>query len=415
MADDRSEISAEAISPRPGGGHTITGGQNLNVRVLTTLESLEMLRPAWEELLFQYPQSSIFSTLEWLAPWWRSFGEDQQLHVLAFEDMSSRLVGLAPLSISTHATLGKKWKILRLMGDGSGDSDNLDVPVVPEYADDVVVKLLRYLNNYFRLWDFCEFNTLPADSRIANRLISSLEEEGWPHFTYKKPSCCVVLPGDWETYLRELSSKVRKNYEYYRRRLDKLPSTRIYRCSKDVDLLACLEALFELHQTRWQSAGQPGSFSLASRRRFYQDLSAVLLERNQLEFWLLEIGGKTVAADYGLRYRDTVYALQSGFDLAYGLESPGFYLKAKMLKALIESGVRRYDFLAGFTESKARWNAQPSHYWRIQFALPVSSGAVFLRIRRDSSNIKAWLRGHLPESAWKLLHGLKARIRDNSP
>ena len=73
-------------------------GQNLNVRVLTTLESLEKLRPAWERIALPVSSASIFSSWEWLAPWWRAFGADQQLHVLAFEDMSSRLVGLAPLS-----------------------------------------------------------------------------------------------------------------------------------------------------------------------------------------------------------------------------------------------------------------------------------------------------------------------------
>jgi hypothetical protein len=396
MPDDRSEISADANGPRPSGGHSVTDSHNITVRVLTTLESLEKLLPAWEE---------------WLAPWWRAFGADQQLHVLVFEDMSSHLVGLAPLSISTHAALGKKWKILRLMGDGSGDSDNLDVPIVPGYARDVVLKLLRYLRDQSRLWDLCEFNTLPADSQIADRLISLLEKEGWKTFTRRKPNCCVTLPSDWEAYLRELSSKVRKNYRYYSRKLDKQPGTRIHRCSREADLLACLETLFELHQKRWQSSGQPGSFSLVNRRNFYRDLSAVLLERNQLELWLLEIDGKTVAVDYGFRYCDTVYALQSGFDLAHGLESPGFYLKGRMLKAFIESGVRRYDFLAGYTESKARWNAQLSHYSSIHFALPVSIGAVYLRIRRDSSNGREWLRAHLPEPALKLVRGIKARIR----
>ena len=414
MPDARSEISVEAYGPRPSQGHTVTGGQDLNVRVLTTLESLEMLRPAWDELLSQYPQSSIFSTWEWLAPWWRAFGADQQLHVLAFEDVSSRLVGLAPLSISAHATLGKKWKVLRLMGDGSGDSDNLDVPVVPACADDVVLSLLRYLDDQSALWDFCEFNTLPADSWVANRLISLLEEEGWSYYTHQKPRCCIALPEDWEAYLAGLSSKMRKDYKYSSRKLEKKPGTRIYRCSENADLLTCLEELFELHQKRWQSSGQPGSFSFVNRRRFYQELSTVLLERNWLEFWLLEIDGKTVAADYGFRYCDTVYALQSGFDLAYEANSPGFYLKGRMLKALIESRVRRYDFLEGYTESKARWNAQRSHYWHIHFALPVSIGSVYLRIRRDSSNKKEWLRGHLPGSVWKLLHSFKARIRSTS-
>jgi|HubBroStandDraft_1064217.scaffolds.fasta_scaffold09613_3 CelD/BcsL family acetyltransferase involved in cellulose biosynthesis len=414
MPDDPREISIAGDGPPTAETYALADGQKLNVRVLTTLESLEELRPAWEELLSQYPQSSIFSAWEWLAPWWRAFGADQQLHVLAFEDLSSRLVGLAPLSISVHADLGKKWKALRLMGDGSGDSDNLDVPVVPGCADRVALQLLRYLEHQSSLWDFCEFNTLPAESWVANRLMSLLEEKGWSYSTGQTPRCSVSLPGDWEAYLAELSSKVRKNYKYYHRKFEKQPATRIYRCSSDADWLARLEELFELHQKRWQSEGQPGSFSSLTRRGFYQDLSAVLLQRNWLEFWLLEIDGKTVATDYGFRYGDTAYALQAGFDLAHGLDSPGFYLKGRMLKALIESGVRRYDFLGGFTESKARWNAQPSYYRHIHFALPGSRGTFYLAIRRDLRKGKEWLRRHLPETAWKFLHGFKARIRAHS-
>jgi CelD/BcsL family acetyltransferase involved in cellulose biosynthesis len=414
MPDNRSEILAEAHHSLPSKRHTVPNSQKLNVRVLTTLESLEMLRPAWDELLSQYPQASIFSTWEWLAPWWRAFGADQQLHVMAFEDMSSRLVGLAPLSISTQATLGKKWKVLRLMGDGSGDSDNLDVPVVPQYADDVATRLLQYLEEHPKTCHFCEFNTLPATSIIANRLILLLQEKCWSYFVHEKPTSCVALPSDWEVYLDQLSGKMRKDYKYSRGKLEKQANSRVYRCARYADLPGCLEALFELHQKRWQSAGEPGSFSSVGRRRFYQDLSAVLLERSQLEFWLLEIAGKIVAADYGFRYNDTVYALQSGYDLAYGAASPGFYLKATMLKALIESGVRHYSFLRGFTESKARWNAQLSHYLHIDFAPPRSMGAIYLRIRHGSRDGEEWLRAHLPKSTWKFLQDLKAHIRSRS-
>ena len=53
--------------------------------------------------------------------------------------------------------------MLRLMGDGSGDSDNLDLVVASGYASAVVGSLLAYLQGHSDLWDFCEPNTIPWD------------------------------------------------------------------------------------------------------------------------------------------------------------------------------------------------------------------------------------------------------------
>src|ERR1700691_2198394 len=82
--------------------------ENLTVRVFRSIEHLDKLRFQWEGLLAHYPQGSIFSTWESLTTWWRAFGADQQLHVLAFEDGSSQLVGLAPLSVTTRKIHSRK-------------------------------------------------------------------------------------------------------------------------------------------------------------------------------------------------------------------------------------------------------------------------------------------------------------------
>jgi CelD/BcsL family acetyltransferase involved in cellulose biosynthesis len=395
-------------SPRNEGGHTNFG--DLSVKVLTTIDDLDKLRAQWEELLAQYPPGSIFSTWEWLTTWWRAFGADQQLHVLAFEDGSSQLVGLAPLSLITRKSLGKSWKILQLMGDGSGDSDNLDLVIAPGYAPAVVRALLDYLEDHSDLWDFCELNTVPTNSPAANVLMTSLAEPKWVHAFAETPCCQIPLPDHWDTYFKQLSGTMRKNFKYHLRRLEKRPNFRIYRCSRQNELLQCLTALFELHQKRWSSNGDPGSFSSEKRRGFYQQLSSVLLSRKWLEFWILEIGGKSIAADYGFRYKNVVYALQAGFDPSEHADSPGFCLKGEMLKALIESGVRKYDFLAGFGESKAQWNAQLSHYQHIHFARRRSLGGVYLRTRYQLKSAKEWLREHLPMGLWKLLRRFNAFI-----
>jgi CelD/BcsL family acetyltransferase involved in cellulose biosynthesis len=395
-------------STRSKGRDTNIG--HLTVKVFQTLDDLNELRVRWEELLTQYPESSIFSTWEWLTTWWRAFGTDRQLLVLAFEDASSRLVGLAPLSLVTRRSLGKNWTILQLMGDGSGDSDNLDLVVAPGYAPAVVQSLLVYLEDHPGLWDFCELNTMPLSSPAASVLVTSLVDRGWAHTCFQTPCSHIPLPDLWDTYFKQLSRPTRKNYKYYLNRLEKKPNFRIHRCSRQIDLLQSLPALFELHQKRWRAKANPGSFSSEKRRGFYQELSSVLLSRNWLEFWVMEIGGRPIAADYGFRYNNVVYALQAGFDPSEEDNSPGFCLKAAMLKALIKSGVRQYDFLAGFRESKARWNAQISYYLHIHFARRQSLGGIYLRTRCQSKSAKEWLREKLPSGLWKLLHRFNAFV-----
>jgi len=385
--------------------------KHLTVTVYRTVDDLDKLRDRWEELLAQYPQSSIFSTWEWLTTWWRAFGTDKQLHVLAFEDASSWLVGLAPFALITRKSLGRNWTVLQLMGDGSGDSDNLDLVVAQGYAPAVVRSLLVYLEDHSDLWDFCELNTIPKNSPAANVLITSLVERRWVHTCDQTPCCQITLPDHWDTYFKQLSGTMRKNFKYSFRRLEKKPNFRIYRCSRQIDLFRSLQALFELHQKRWCSKESPGSFSSKERRGFYQELSSVLLSRGWLEFWVLESGGKPIAADYGFRYKNVVYALQSGFDPEDQADSPGFCLKGAMLQALIESGVRQYDFLAGSSKNKTQWNAQISHYLHIHFARPQSLGSIHLWTRYQLKKVKEWLREQLPLGLWNLLHLVKTSFR----
>lgn len=386
--------------------------QSLQVRVYESLDDLQGLLPAWENLLSHSPTATIFSTWEWLAPWWRAFGNDQELMVLAFFDPHQTLAGLAPLSLSTHrVSRVLKFGFLRLVGDGSGDSDNLDLPVCAGYEEEFTRALLEYLDRTAGRWDLCQFNTLPAHSPAGNHLRKHLKQRGWTHFEYPRPWSVVVLPGSWESYLKQLSSKERGKLAYYSRRLGKNHEVRYYKCTQESELPTCLEALFQLHQARWQLQGQPGSFGSQHRRQFYSEMGRLFLARRWLEFWLLDLDGKTVAAQFGFRYSDTVFQLQEGFDPAYSADSIGYVLRGYVLKQLIADGVRRYDFLAGQSPDKARWGTQMGNYIDIHFGKPFSRGSVYLRWRHNARQSKEWLRAHLPHPIWRILHVLMSRLR----
>jgi CelD/BcsL family acetyltransferase involved in cellulose biosynthesis len=397
--------------PRPSLLAALPTHERLELRVYESLASLENLRTAWEELLLEFQGATVFSTLEWLGPWWRAFGSAQRLRVLGFFDSSGRLAALAPLSLADYrAPLGIKLKLLRMMGDGSGDSDNLDLPVRPGYEKRVVSTLLDYLTTAAFSWDFCQLNTLPDDSPCGSALLEELQGRQWTRFAEVRPRLAVEMPDNWEQYLRQLTSKERGKVGLRTRRLQKHYNVRYIKCTESA-LQPALDALFRLHQDRWQVRGESGSFASGERRQFYEELSHALLERGWLEFWLLELDGKEVAAQYGFRYGKTVFSLQEGFDLTHSSDSVGYVLRAHVLKQLIADGVCRYDFLAGQGEAKSRWGAQLGHYVDIHFARPWSLGAIYLQSLHRAESAKRQLRARLPPKAWTALHAVNVRLR----
>jgi CelD/BcsL family acetyltransferase involved in cellulose biosynthesis len=383
--------------------------KSLQVRIYETLAGIETLRPQWEQLLSEFRGATTFSTWEWLAPWWSAFSERRRLLVLAFLDESSRLVGLAPLCVETRKVAPfVRLKVVGFWGDGSGDSDNLDFPVRSGYEEEVASVLLNYLAKESRRWDFCEFNTMPENSPVGNSLSRHCS---WVSFRHQQAGSAVALPETWEAYLLQLSAKERGKVAYRRKQLEKKYRTRFYKCENEAELGVCLDTLFRLHQKRWHSAGEPGSFMFEARCRFYSEMAALLLMRGRLEFWLLDLDGKPVAAQFGFCFDRTFFSLQEGYDTVHSPDSVGYVLRAHVIRQLIAAGVRRYDFLAGESASKARWGARVTQYVNLRFARPISKGSLYLQMINTATKGKEWLRLHLPTNAWQALRRLNCAVR----
>jgi CelD/BcsL family acetyltransferase involved in cellulose biosynthesis len=378
----------------------MASNRNLTIVVHDSLESLEPLRPEWNALLGGYPSSTIFSTYEWLVSWWRAFGGPDRLLVLAFRDSDSTLVGLATLAVTVRRAFPLSLRLLRMMGDGSHDSDNLDFPVRPGYEEAFSRGLLDWMEQNSGLWDVCELNTLPADSFLGARLPGDLASRKWKCISSTRPQTVVELGGSWEEYLKKLSSKERGKIGLRARRLEKKFEVRVHRCSEEREIDGLLAALFELHNKHWQLRSLPGTLHLPARRQFYRELSRLLLARGRLEFWILELNGKIVAAQFSLRYGTTVFSLQEGFDPEHASDSVGYVLRSRVLEQLIAEGVHRYDFLGGTDDSKMRWGGELKNYTNLRFARPASRGRIYLAMKSGSGKSKHWLRNHLPAGVW---------------
>ena len=384
-------------------------GQKIRVAAYDTWKQLEEQTPAWESILRDNSSLSVFSTPEWLRSWWKAFGADKRVMVLALSGQDSSLVGLVPCYLEEHrSTPFGKLTWLRFIGDGSSDSDNLDFIVRPGFEKQCAQALVQWLKEN-QDWDVCSFNTIPDNSKAAAALMEELKRIKWTHVAKNSPCSAIQFPGSWSLYIESLSPAFRPLLTRYPRKLAQRYQVRIERCDNPDVLSRRLEILFSLHTKRWNLVNQPGTFSSRERRDFYREMAESFLRKGWLEFWLMELSGAPAATQYCFRYRDTVYVLQEGFDPRFASDKAGYALRAAMLKHFIEIGVKRYDFLGGLAPHKQHWGAEPGAYLNLTFARAGSAGSLYLSCADSFEKSKEWLRGKLPRPAWSLLHWVKLK------
>jgi CelD/BcsL family acetyltransferase involved in cellulose biosynthesis len=349
----------------------------------------------WDRLLAAMSEPSIFMTPEWLGSWWKAFGRDKEFMGMLFRDHQQQVVAIAPFYRQRTGLFRSRH--LRLLGAGSGDSDALDFIVQPGAEAAVTAAFLNWLANN-KEWAVCSLETLPKSSGLGHCLQQSLNQAGWSILSEESINYVVDLPATWQAYLQTLDPKFRPLLTRYPKRLHtRYQDARISRCEEVAELNAALEKLFELHQMRWTGRGEAGAFSRDERRGFYGEMAEAFLRRGWLEFWRLEIEGRTVATQFCFRYRDTVSLLQEGFDPKYAADKIGYALRAHVLETMIQSGARHYDFLGGSDSYKPKFGARAGSYLSLHFAGPSLAGRLQLAQKRRSKQARRWLKSNLPQ------------------
>jgi CelD/BcsL family acetyltransferase involved in cellulose biosynthesis len=133
-------------------------------------------------------------------------------------------------------------------------------------------------------------------------------------------------------------------------------AVRIERASA-ATLPAALDHLFRLHGRRWESQGEAGVLAEDRIRRFHREAAAGLEAAGLLRLFTLATGDEVIAAYYGFQAGERAYAYLSGFDPAYGFESPGTLIVAHAIAQGLEDGLREFHFLRGQEAYKYAWGA----------------------------------------------------------
>jgi CelD/BcsL family acetyltransferase involved in cellulose biosynthesis len=332
--------------------------------------------PAWR-LLAARPWASAFQSWAWASSWWEAHGGTAEAIVLSIETPAGAgIVQLCRAPYGGRLTPG--MRVVRLIGDGTGDAEGLEPLVPPRAAAAAAAAIVNRLASEPDSWDLLELAALPADSPHAPAITQAAGDRGWLVRATRTPRFFVPLSDGWEGVLARLSRSRRATIRYQLRRVERDDGWRLIRVQGG-SVPSTVQALFELHQRRWGARSGGGNFRDVARRRFYLLLASRLDEEGKLDLWRLDHQRTPVAVHFGMRSGTVHSYLDGGFDPALGRWSPGTVLTSMVLRHLADEGASHFDFLGGRDPYKLGWAPVESAYVTLRIARPRTLAAVRLR------------------------------------
>ncbi len=312
----------------------------MTVERITTIGEFDAERERWETLERLDPHVSVFTTWCWLRAYLPAARYRWTILVLRDADRSA----IAYLPIARGGSPFDREMYLA----GNPIADYTGMLAAPEHADAAVSAFAEALAR--ERWD--GFNLNDVLDPCLEQVVQRLAERGITIEWSAQDRCLsCALPATWEAYLaNSISAKTRVNTLRVERRLaEALPGFRVSEPATD-DLDAHVEAIIAMNLARWGG-------NLRSARRRFGALFRNLHAQGLLRMFVYWNGAKPIAA--AAAFTDTIHSsfglYMIGFDESYAKFSPGRGIVARAIRAAIEGGFARFDFLRGDEPFKERF------------------------------------------------------------
>lgn len=383
------------------------GSEELTLEVVRDPLVFAGLRAEWDELLGQ-SSASIFSSWEWLYPWYRRIAPERELLILVARQRR-RLTGLMPLCLNRLRSAGRTVRRISFLGETHVGSEYLDVVARIGFQKQVARAFARQLRGMRRDWDLIDL--LDVDSGTAT-LEELRSEFGPPEFELRvspRNACPYESFSAGETFENFLPRTARKdNYSRRRSWLRRQPGFRIETVRQPSRVARPLADFFRLHALRWADDGGSQGIAGARTEAFHRDAAELLAELGALRFYTLSVDGRALASVYAIAYRDKFLFYQSGYDPEWRNKSVGLVLLGETFRDCIEAGCREYDFLRGTETYKLDWTTCLRRTVALRIFERGSPGQWLDRQERVSAALRGIVKRTLP-SRW--VGAIRARRR----
>ena len=353
--------------------------------LLSVDADFDALEAEWDGLVESSDQAVFFLRWHWNRTWWRIYAPaHSRLCLITCRDEQRRLVGLAPLYVSEQVHHGVvPVRQITFIGTGTElkTSEYLDIIAARGYERPVaetIAHTLRARRDWDRLWLWC----VPSKSGTLPLLAAALGPGA--RIMHLEEARVVDTSTDWETTRAGFS----QNIDRVIRHVFKVPGMQFSIVDHAADLEPALDDLVRLHQARWTSRGEPGSFVMPRFDEFLRETARRAFAEGRLRLWRLRAAGVAVAALIGFHDRGTTHYLQSGIDPspAYKAYSLGRAIIGLAIKHSVgEPGTHAFDFMGGLAPYKKSWTPHVIETSELEMFRATLRAGLFRMARRSRS------------------------------
>lgn len=333
--------------------------ESFEVDVLRNWEDIEDLQEAWRRLHRSNDFSTFFLSWDWVEAWRRESVDHANPFVLIVRDQAGTIRGIAPFYLSEMRFLKLvPLRVLRILGDINSGAEYPNWLADPVNRDKITRALLDKLADTGSAWDLVWMPKIAPQH--DKPIITACSASEMPFARRETLFSGMELPSSMNAFESGFSRNARSRMRRTTRNVQRISNVEFIRCESPSDLPEFLNALFELHDARWNSVGKEGLFTRApAERRFYESFAPVALKNDWLRLYGLRCGTEFKAVQIGYRSGSTFLQMQEGFDPDFEAGC-GNALRHLVIRDLIAEGVSYYDFLGGISEHKRRWGAKPA-------------------------------------------------------
>jgi CelD/BcsL family acetyltransferase involved in cellulose biosynthesis len=304
----------------------------VGVTVLEDFDDPAVDPDGWDRLLAPSAET-IFLTHAWQRAWWRAFGGDRLLLVLAERDGAPSAI--APLFAADEM----------LFPVGSGGSDYLDF--IGRIDQQTLTSMLDAARR--RLPDFVGFGFyhLPIQSPTTALLPAVAASLGLELYREEGSVAPYADLTDAALAARLTTRRSVRKEQARMARAGKLCA----RIAQGEELDTWLELFFAQHSARWRSVGQE-SLEQDEARSFCREIVHAGHRAGWLRFTMLEWRCAPAAFDISVIRGGSQLSWLVSRDASIKEHSPGRVLRAHVVKGAIDAGARRFDFGLGDEDYK---------------------------------------------------------------